>query len=154
MGSFPLSVPFFSGLAALPPTHVQSLVGVFLGAHFLPRVQVIFCSTRPSGQNDSFPLLFHSAVKAGCCSQSGKNSLQLHHLSCFPSRELRAHRLGLAAASQYFERMFNSGLEESKSGVVELADVSADTMELILRAVYTQVSGLLTSKMNPKEPNV
>ena len=54
-------------------------------------------------------------------------------------REFFAHRLILSASSQYFKAMFNSGMEECKSGKVDLPDVTSLSMDLILNAIYRQV---------------
>lgn len=49
---------------------------------------------------------------------------------------LHAHRAVLAAASPVFERMFSSHMQEGKSQTIEMSDVAAETVELLLQFIY------------------
>ncbi|KAL3143280.1 hypothetical protein ABBQ38_002123 [Trebouxia sp. C0009 RCD-2024] len=49
---------------------------------------------------------------------------------------LQAHRAVLAAASPVFERMFSSHMQEGKSQTIEMTDVAAETVELLLQFIY------------------
>jgi len=51
--------------------------------------------------------------------------------------QVRAHRTILAARSAYFERMFSSGMEESRSGVVHIADCDAAAFRIMLQFIYS-----------------
>jgi len=51
--------------------------------------------------------------------------------------QVRAHRTILAARSVYFERMFSSGMEESRSGVVRIADCDAAAFRIMLQFIYS-----------------
>nr|VZI35006.1 unnamed protein product [Spirometra erinaceieuropaei] len=53
------------------------------------------------------------------------------------SREFPAHRVVLAASSDYFDAMFSSGMAESAQLEVELKSVSPDVMEALLDFMYT-----------------
>ncbi|VDL93600.1 unnamed protein product [Schistocephalus solidus] len=52
-------------------------------------------------------------------------------------REFPAHRVVLAASSDYFDAMFSSGMAESAQLEVELKSVSPDVMEALLDFMYT-----------------
>ena len=52
-------------------------------------------------------------------------------------REIACHKVVLSAASPFFNAMFNSGLEESTSGVVQLRNTGPDTLETIMNYMYT-----------------
>uniref|UniRef100_A0A5K3F4Y7 BTB domain-containing protein n=1 Tax=Mesocestoides corti TaxID=53468 RepID=A0A5K3F4Y7_MESCO len=52
-------------------------------------------------------------------------------------REFPAHRVVLAASSDYFDAMFSNGMAESAQLEIELKSVSADVMEALLDFVYT-----------------
>ena len=51
-------------------------------------------------------------------------------------RRFRCHKLVLSSNSQYYERMFSSDYCENK-GNVKVTDISSDTMEKLLRYLYT-----------------
>lgn len=53
------------------------------------------------------------------------------------SKEIRAHRLVLAASSRYFRSMFAGDMLESRSESVELKDVDADAIELLVEFAYS-----------------
>lgn len=57
-------------------------------------------------------------------------------------QEFKAHRSILAAFSPVFNAIFSNDLEESKSGRVELTDVSAEVVEEMLNFMYTGKSVL------------
>lgn len=52
-------------------------------------------------------------------------------------KEIRAHKLVLAASSQYFRSMFAGDMIESRSSRVELKDVDPDAIELLVEYSYT-----------------
>lgn len=52
-------------------------------------------------------------------------------------RKIYAHRLVLAASSQYFRSMFAGDMLESRSTEVELKEVEADAIELLVDFAYT-----------------
>ena len=52
-------------------------------------------------------------------------------------KEIRAHRLVLAASSHYFRSMFAGDMLESRSELVELKDVDADAVELLVEFAYS-----------------
>lgn len=56
----------------------------------------------------------------------------------FIHREFKVHRVVLAAASKYFERVFSSDWQESRTGRVVLDGISALSLEILLNSVYTQ----------------
>jgi len=49
-----------------------------------------------------------------------------------------AHKLVLAANSEYFRLMFSSALKESKENTVTIEDIDPDIMEAIIKFCYTQ----------------
>lgn len=51
--------------------------------------------------------------------------------------EEKAHKAVLAAASEVFESMFTSGMQETQTGQVELRSTSRVAMRVFLRLVYT-----------------
>ena len=51
--------------------------------------------------------------------------------------EILAHRLVLAASSQYFASMFAGGMRESRQERVELKEVEASAMKLLVEFAYT-----------------
>eukprot|EP00928_Gymnodinium_smaydae_P054692 TRINITY_DN38424_c0_g1_i1.p1 TRINITY_DN38424_c0_g1~~TRINITY_DN38424_c0_g1_i1.p1 ORF type:complete len:373 (+),score=56.48 TRINITY_DN38424_c0_g1_i1:34-1152(+) len=51
--------------------------------------------------------------------------------------ETAAHRIILSAASEVFEQMFSHRMSESKTGIVELPDISRASMRVFLRLIYT-----------------
>ena len=53
------------------------------------------------------------------------------------SEEIPAHRLVLAASSQYFYSMFAGGMRESRQERVELKEVEASAMRLLVDFAYT-----------------
>ena len=53
------------------------------------------------------------------------------------SEEIAAHRLVLAASSQYFYSMFAGGMRESRQERVELKEVEAEAMRLLVDFSYT-----------------
>ena len=53
-------------------------------------------------------------------------------------RQLATHRCVLAASSQFFYTMFNSGMKESSQTLLKLHSVSFDSMSLILDYFYTR----------------
>ena len=53
-------------------------------------------------------------------------------------RQLATHRCVLAASSQFFYTMFNSGMKESNQTLLKLHSVSFDSMSLILDYFYTR----------------
>ena len=50
-----------------------------------------------------------------------------------------AHRIVLAANSDYFDRMFTNGMMESNQEVIELKDesISPDAFQIIMDSIYT-----------------
>lgn len=56
--------------------------------------------------------------------------------------EHNAHRVILAAASDFFRTMFQSNFKESESGIIKLEDISGDLMEDILSFIYVGVIDL------------
>lgn len=52
-------------------------------------------------------------------------------------QRFKAHRLILAARSEYFRTMFKAGMAESTSREVHIKDVSADALSCILQYLYT-----------------
>eukprot|EP00795_Rhopilema_esculentum_P009277 gene9277-16971_t len=52
-------------------------------------------------------------------------------------REHHAHRVILAAGSDYFRTMFESDFKETQSGVIDLGDISSILMDIILDFIYT-----------------
>jgi len=53
------------------------------------------------------------------------------------STELQAHRAILSCRSEVFSQMFQTAMEESRSGRVTITDLDADTMHLFLQFLYT-----------------
>ena len=56
--------------------------------------------------------------------------------------EHNAHRVILAASSDFFRTMFQSNFKESESGIIKLEDISGDQMEDILSFIYVGVINL------------
>lgn len=52
---------------------------------------------------------------------------------CFP-----AHRIVLAASSDYFNAMFNTGMQERDKRIIDLHEIPANVMEILLDFVYTE----------------
>ena len=52
-------------------------------------------------------------------------------------QEFRCHKMVLAMSSPYFDKMFSSGLLESQQEKVELREMSSDTLEAIIKYIYT-----------------
>ena len=52
-------------------------------------------------------------------------------------KEIKAHKLMLAAASTYFRNMLLSGMKESRTDKIELKDVDPDALEALVNFVYT-----------------
>lgn len=59
----------------------------------------------------------------------------------------RAHKVVLSASSEYFNCMFTTGLRENSAAVVELFDVDAESVLLLMEFIYT-------SKIEIMERNV
>ncbi|XP_077292571.1 kelch-like protein 12 isoform X2 [Arctopsyche grandis] len=55
---------------------------------------------------------------------------------CIKGEELPAHKIVLAAASQYFYTMFTCGMKESQERFVEFDDTSMETMKKIVNYIY------------------
>ena len=53
-------------------------------------------------------------------------------------KEFHAHRIVLAACSDYFCAMFTSDMAESQNSEVTLQGLSADIMEVLLDFIYTE----------------
>jgi len=53
------------------------------------------------------------------------------------NREFRCHRVILANKSPVFRRMLTTDMMEARTGVVEIVDIEADTMEKLLEFVYS-----------------
>ena len=51
--------------------------------------------------------------------------------------EIHAHKVVLVACCPYFSAMFRSGMTETQNGVVELKDVDAYALELVIKLIYT-----------------
>ena len=49
----------------------------------------------------------------------------------------QVHKLVLLAESPYFEAMFNSGMREAQSQMIELSDISHHIMEVLIEFMYT-----------------
>ena len=62
-------------------------------------------------------------------------------------KELKAHSHVLSEASPYFEKLLNSGMRESKEGVVRLETISEATMEGILEFIYTGTVHMSTQEI-------
>ena len=53
--------------------------------------------------------------------------------------QIKAHKAILAARSTYFDTMFNAGMKESESNVVEVTDVQPKVFKILLRFLYGSV---------------
>jgi len=52
-------------------------------------------------------------------------------------REFPCHRVILANKSPVFRRMLTSGMVEDRTGVVEIEDIEAETLEKLLEFIYS-----------------
>lgn len=52
-------------------------------------------------------------------------------------RRIRAHRLVLSAASDYFEAMFTNDVREATEEEVKMQDVDPDALEALVEYMYT-----------------
>jgi len=58
--------------------------------------------------------------------------------------EIKAHKCILASRSEYFSRMFASGMKENEANVIKVEDFDADTFRLALELLYAGFSPSLT----------
>lgn len=65
------------------------------------------------------------------------------------SKHFHAHRVILAARSEYFRALFYGGLRESQDGnqVIELKECKADAFEILLGYIYTGKIRLIREKV-------
>lgn len=54
-------------------------------------------------------------------------------------KEFHAHRSHLCSASLYFEAMFQAGMSEAVTGKIEVKDISATSVEDVIKFLYTGV---------------
>jgi len=52
--------------------------------------------------------------------------------------EIYAHKSILASASEYFEKMFGGGFQESTQDVIEIKDISIDVLNCLIDFIYTK----------------
>lgn len=60
-------------------------------------------------------------------------------LICTESRNFSIHKCVVAAASAFFQKLFSSKMKESYESKVNISNVSAEIMEVILDFIYTSV---------------
>merc|ERR1719193_1948516 len=58
---------------------------------------------------------------------------------CIEGTQIPAHKHILSARSDHFRRMFDSGLKEARTGVVNIKDANLDTFKDLLRFVYSGI---------------
>lgn len=58
--------------------------------------------------------------------------------------EIKAHKCVLASRSEYFSRMFASGMKENETSVIKVEDFDADTFRLALQSLYAGFSSSIT----------
>ncbi|XP_057297564.1 kelch-like protein 2 [Hydractinia symbiolongicarpus] len=56
---------------------------------------------------------------------------------CVGNKNIQAHRATLASASPYFYAMFTGEMSESKQNIVNIKEVDADALELLIEYCYT-----------------
>ncbi|XP_054720879.1 speckle-type POZ protein-like A [Uloborus diversus] len=59
--------------------------------------------------------------------------------------EFLAHKIILMSRSKVFAQMFSSDMKESKENVVDMSDMKASTVKVMLRYIYTGTTGPLTT---------
>ncbi|CAH1715309.1 unnamed protein product [Aphis gossypii] len=52
--------------------------------------------------------------------------------------EIYVHKSILASASEYFEKMFGGGFQESTQDVIEIKDISVDVLNCLINFIYTK----------------
>ncbi|XP_026495082.1 actin-binding protein IPP-like [Vanessa tameamea] len=82
-----------------------------------------------------------------CCEYASKVSINLNHFRrdgrfcdidlISGKTKVKAHRVVLAASCEYFDAMFNVGLEESQKGRVVLPSVPPGILPMIIDFIYT-----------------
>ncbi|XP_059170913.1 uncharacterized protein LOC131952320 [Physella acuta] len=55
---------------------------------------------------------------------------------CVEDSQYRCHRFILGAVSEFFRALFRSGMQESEQNSVKLRNISSQTFELVLKAIY------------------
>ncbi|GBP51302.1 Actin-binding protein IPP [Eumeta japonica] len=79
----------------------------------------------------------HAVVKVEKVNFPYFKSWQLDQNQVVCRNSLQAHRAVLAAASPYFEAMFNAGLKESKEELVNLPSIYPDVLPSLVDYIYT-----------------
>lgn len=52
--------------------------------------------------------------------------------------EVYAHKSILASTSEYFEKMFGGGFQESTQDVIEIKDISIDALNCLIDFIYSK----------------
>ena len=60
--------------------------------------------------------------------------------------EFRAHKIILAARSEYFRALLFSGMKESQCDVIEISEAKANAFRLLLQYIYTGKISLKSEK--------
>ena len=91
----------------------------------------------------SKPFVYHNSDISNkafeCLAEFRDQGLLCDILLCVENKEIRAHRVILAALSPYFRAMFLGKLAESNHYRVELYDFDAAAIEWIVQYAYTGV---------------
>ena len=84
-------------------------------------------------------MIGHSNVLLLKCAQFRKESVFTDVLLKIGETTFSAHRMVLAAYSNYFYAMFTNGMKESTQEVIELKDesISSDVLKIVMDAIYT-----------------
>lgn len=109
-----------------------------------------FAATMAGGVDGPIGIPFpdHSSDILSSLNEQRNNGLLCDVVILVEGQEFPTHRSVLAACSQYFKKLFTSGLVVDQQNVYEIDFVSADALSALLEFAYTATLTVSTSNVN------